>query len=288
MISARAPASTANLGPGFDAAAAALDLWNSIEVVDGPFAIEITGTGADELPRDATHLSLRAFALLADPGGFSFRFVNRIPLERGLGSSAAAIGLGLVAGAQAAGRIVDLDELLALGARFEAHVDNLAAVLHGGVSAAWRSAGTPHARRIADDMPAVPVAVVPSSRTATVAARAALPEVVDHADAAETAGAAFLLGAAIAAGDADLLRHAFRDRLHEPFRAAGAPLLGRVAEIAGTALGVTLSGSGPTVIAWAAKAELSTVVGTLRAALGAEADVLPLAIAREGAAASAQ
>ena len=100
MIVARAPASPANLGPGFDAAAAALDLWNHVEIEEGTFAVEIDGEGAGELPRDASHLAVQAFALLTPPTAYRFRFTNAIPLERGLGSSAAAIGLGLVAGAQ--------------------------------------------------------------------------------------------------------------------------------------------------------------------------------------------
>src|SRR5918912_2847354 len=97
-IRVRAPASTANLGPGFDCAAAALDLWNEVEVDEnGAVAtIEIEGEGADELPRDGRHLTLRAFAQFAPPERCRFRFVNRVPLERGLGSSAAAIALGLV------------------------------------------------------------------------------------------------------------------------------------------------------------------------------------------------
>jgi len=88
-----APASTANLGPGFDTAAAALELWNEVTVEEGT-GVAIEGEGASELPRDASHLTLRAFALFAPPERFRFSFVNRVPLERGLGSSAAAIAMG--------------------------------------------------------------------------------------------------------------------------------------------------------------------------------------------------
>jgi homoserine kinase len=282
VIVARAPASTANLGPGFDAAAAALDLWNTVEIDHGPFAVELDGEGADELPRDASHLALQAFALLTSPAAYRFRFTNAIPLERGLGSSAAAIGLGLVAGAAAGGHTLALEDLLALGGRLESHIDNLAAVLIGGVCIAWRDDGL-RVRRIADDMPAAAIAVIPSVRTSTVASRGALPESVRHADAAVSAGAAMLLGAAVAAGDAELLRHAFRDRLHEPFRAAGAPLLERVRHLAPEAVGVTLSGSGPTVIAWTDPSDRDRVVARLASELGTAAHAVPLAIAREGA-----
>lgn len=285
MIVARAPASTANLGPGFDAAAAALDLWNHAEIEPGAFAVEIDGEGAGELPRDATHLAVQAFAFLAPPDAYRFRFTNSIPLERGLGSSAAAIGLGLVAGAAAAGRALDPKDLLPLGARLESHIDNLAAVLSGGVCVAWHEDG-PRVRRIADEVPADAIAIVPSERTSTAASRTALPAEVPHADAAETAGAAMLLGAAIATGDADLLRHAFRDRLHEPYRAAGAPMLDRVKRLVPEALGVTLSGSGPTVIAWVADAvDRDRAAAHLSSELGATATVLALAVAHEGAAA---
>lgn len=284
MIVARAPASTANLGPAFDAAAAALDLWNTVEIEEGGFAVEIAGEGEAELPRGLSHLAVQAFALLTPPAGLRFRFRNTIPLERGLGSSAAAIALGLVAGAAAGGHALGAEELLTLGARLESHIDNLAAVLNGGVCVAWRDDG-PRVRRIANRLPAEAIAVVPSGRTSTTASRRALPESVPHADAAVSAGAAMLLGAAIAADDAELLRHAFRDRLHEPFRGAAAPLLGRVRRLVPEALGVTLSGSGPSVIAWVDAGDQARVAARLTSELGATAKVLPIAIAREGASA---
>ena len=277
MIRAAAPASTANLGPGFDAAAAALDLWNelTVEPADG-LVVEIEGEGADELPRDASHLTLRAFAVHAPVDGRRFRFVNRIPLERGLGSSAAAVALGLVAGAAAAGT----EPALADGAELEGHVDNLAAALLGGVALSWRNGTGPHARRVAATLPLVPVLAIPPTRTNTARSRGALPETVSHADAAATAGAAALLGAAIASGSAELLRHAFHDRLHEQYRAADAPLL---AALRGAGLDATLSGSGPSVVAWADPARTSEVADAVAAACPPSTTVLPLRVAREGA-----
>lgn len=266
MTRVLAPASTANLGPGFDAAAAALDLWNEVVVEPGGFAVEIEGEGAGELPRDPSHLALRAFSLFAPVEQHRFSFLNRIPLERGLGSSAAAIALGLVAGAAATGRDARPSELLAAGVHLEGHADNLAAALLGGVTVAYDGPG---AARISDGMPLSPVLVVPAVRTNTAASREALPDEVSHADAAATAGAAVLLGAAIASGDADLLRAAFRDRLHEPFRATS--LFLDLRERYGS---VTLSGSGPSVVVW-------TSNGTVVEAAGAQ--VLPLAISPRGA-----
>jgi homoserine kinase len=278
-----APASTANLGPGFDAAAAALDLWNEVVVEEGPFSVEIEGEGADELPRDVSNISLRAFALFAQPEKYSFRFTNRIPLERGLGSSAATVALGLVAGAAVVGQATTPDELLALGERFEGHADNLAAVIFGGVCLTWQRNGHPHAHRIAADMPVAPVLAIPSTRTSTAASRNGLPFTIKHDDAAKNAGAATLLGAAIVAGDAELLRDAFHDRLHEQYRHDSAPLLRELQSHAPAgAIGVTLSGSGPSVVVWADKRRTEEVVAALQHSL-ADTKVLPLAVAEKGA-----
>jgi homoserine kinase len=278
-----APASTANLGPGFDAAAAALDLWNELVVEEAPFAVAIEGEGAEELPRDASHLALRAFAHFAPVDRYRFSFVNRIPLERGLGSSAAAIAVGLVAGAAVTGKDVQPAELLAVGTRLEGHSDNLAAALYGGVCLTWQRNGAPEASRVADRLPAALVLAVPGERTNTAAARDALPATVEHADAAVTAGAATLLGAAIASGDLDLLRAAFADRIHEQYRAANAPLFGALRERAPAgAVGVTLSGSGPSVVVWTRPDRAADVQRDLEASLD-NATVLPLSVAQEGA-----
>jgi homoserine kinase len=241
----RAPATSANLGPGFDSAAVALELWNELEVSDGDTVV-VEGEGAGELPEDETNLAVRAYALAASPAGKRFRFVNRIPLGSGLGSSAAAIALGLVAAAPEA----PAEELLRLGLELEAHADNLAAALTGGVTLTWEG----RIARVADDLPLAPVVVIPATRTDTGEARAALPGAISHADAAHTAGRAALLGAALAAGDAEWMAAALDDRLHEPYRPS--PLLAAIrAELPRGAAGATLSGSGPTVVVWARDAE---------------------------------
>jgi homoserine kinase len=235
-VRVRAPASTANIGPGFDCAAAALDLWNELEVSEG-------GGGAD-----LDHLGVRAFACLAPVDGLTFTFLDRIPRERGLGSSAAVIALGLTAANAVADLGLGAEELLAAGVELEGHADNLAAVLAGGVCLTWDAKIV----RLGDTAPAVPVALVPDSTVSTAAARAALPESVPHADATFTAGRATLLGAALASGSGELFANALADRIHEPYRADGAPLLAAVREQPPSgALGSTLSGSGPTVIVWA-------------------------------------
>src|SRR5262249_16696962 len=140
------------------------------------------------------------------------------------------------------------EELLAAGLELEGHADNLAPALAGGVclTVGGRIA------RIADDVPGVPIALVPDATVSTAEARPALPGTVPHGDAAFTVGRASLLGAALAEGSADLFAAALDDRLHEPYRSVHAPLLEAVrAEPPEEALGVTLSGSGPTVVVWA-------------------------------------
>jgi homoserine kinase len=238
----RAPATSANLGAGFDCAGVALDLWNELELTDGD-GVVVEGEGAGELPADSSNLAVRAYALLADPAGKRFRFTNRIPLESGLGSSAAAIALGLCAAAPAT---TTDEELLGLGLTLEPHADNLAAALAGGVTLTWDG----RIARIASTLPLRPVALIPATRVATAAAREALPSQVSHEDAAFTLARAALLGAAAASGRADLFRAALDDRLHEPYRESSL-----VAELRAdppeSAQGATLSGSGPTVVVWA-------------------------------------
>ena len=270
----RAPATTANLGPGFDCAGAALELWNEVEISDASSGLSVDST---QTPPD--HLALRAFARLHPTDGLSFSFTDRIPRERGLGSSAATVALGLVAGALVAGREPDPEELLRLGVDLEGHPDNLAAALAGGVCLTWDGS----IARIADRLPGEPIAVIPAERVGTAEARAALPAEVPHADAAHTAGRATLLGAAIASGSAELFAAALDDRLHEPYRAANAPLLAAVRDdLPEGALGATISGSGPTVIVWARPDAVDDCAAALAARFPA-AQALPLPIATRGA-----
>lgn len=282
MISVRAPATTANLGPGFDCAALALDLWDELEVSEG-LGVEVSGEGAGEIPESADHLGVRAFALLASPEGRRFRFVNRIPLERGLGSSAATIALGLTAGALAAGRALEPEEALALGFPLEGHADNLAAALAGGVCLAWLSDGSRRIARLAGGLPLATLALVPEGRVKTSEARGALPQNVSHLDASFTTARAALLGAGLACGSAELLAAAFADLLHEPYRAASAPLLEAVrSRLPQGAVGVTLSGSGPSVIVWTRPEATEACAAELRGRFP-EARVIPLAVSPTGA-----
>jgi len=266
----RAPATAANLGPGFDVAGVAFDLWNEVEVGEGNGRV------------DEDNLVVQAFARFASPQGRSFTFVERIPRERGLGSSASAVALGLVAGALAAGVDPSADELLEAGVDLEGHPDNLAAALAGGVCLTWDG----RIARVADDLPAVAVAVIPQTRVLTANARGLLPQAVPHEDAVFSAAHAALLGAALAAGSPALFAASAADRLHEPYRAADAPHLAAIrADLPAGALGAALSGSGPTVLVWAERARKDNVVRELAARFpGYEVLHLPVTTTGAGAA----
>ena len=280
-----APATTANLGPGFDCAGAALDLWNELHVEPADFGtalVTLEGEGADELPADESHLALKAFARVLPVKRFSFRFVNRIPLERGLGSSAATVAAGVVAGLIAAGRDASLGDVLDLCLPFEGHADNLVPALEGGVCLTWKDGAHRRTRRIASSLPLDAIVVVPEGRVSTKVSREQLPEMLSHDEAAAAAAQAALLGAGVAGSDPALLAAAFQDLLHEPYRLADAPLLSQLRErpVEGSA-GVTLSGSGPSVVVWAEPYRAEGVVRELRKRL-LRAQVLPLAIADRG------
>ncbi|MDQ3889610.1 MAG: homoserine kinase [Actinomycetota bacterium] len=281
-VRVRAPATSANLGPGFDCAAVALDLWNELDVSDGD-GVEVVGEGAGNVELGPAHLGLRAFARIAPIDGKRFVFRNRIPVGRGLGSSAATVALGLVAATLSLGRWPEPEPLLRAGFDLEGHGDNLAAALAGGACLTWERDGVRRLARIALTLPLVPIAVIPDSSVETAEARAALPTAVPHADAAFTLSRAVLLGAALASGEGDLLADAFVDRLHEPYRSAGAPLLALLrAHLPVGAAGVTLSGSGPAVIVWARYDGAASCVAELRDRLPRE-EVRQLALSPFGA-----
>jgi homoserine kinase len=275
------PASSANLGPGFDCLAVALELRNEIVVQAGDgdgVSVRAEGEGAAGVPADASNLFVRAFSATgADPAGLAIEMRNRIPFARGLGSSAATIAAGVAAGLAWQGRD---DDALPQAAALEGHPDNVAAALLGGVTLAWTAPGGARALRLRGagvDF----VAVVAAGELATERARAALPAQVGHADAVHTAARAALLVAALEHGRPDALADALDDRLHEPYRAPLVPLLAAVRErLAGLpAFGATLSGAGPSVLVWCEPGAAAAVAAGLDG-LGAQA--LPLAVADRG------
>jgi homoserine kinase len=266
LVRVRAPATSANLGPGFDCAAVALDLWNELEVSEG-----------DGEP-DLDHLGVQAFARLASVEGKRFAFTDGIPRERGLGSSAAVIALGLVAAAAVEQLTASTEELLAEGVALEGHADNLAAALAGGVCLTWDG----RIARVADRLPAVPIGLVPEATVSTASARDALPAEVPHADAVFTVAHAALLGASLASESADLFADALSDRLHEPYRASGTLLESVRDRLPAGAVGATISGSGPSVIVWA-RHEAASACSEELARRYPDVRVLVLSISRKGA-----
>ena len=271
-VQVRVAATSANLGPGFDALGLALAIYDDVtaQVTDTPgLRIDVTGEGAPDVPRDESHLVVRSMRaafdrLGAEPVGLELSCVNRIPHGRGLGSSAAAIvsGLVLARALVPAGRTTfDDAELLALAARIEGHPDNVAACLLGGLTIAWTQDGA-RAVRLEPGADLRPVIFIPATSASTELARDALPERVPHADAAFNAARSALLVAALT-GTAGLLLPATQDRLHQPYRAASMPeSAALVAALREGGFAAVISGAGPSVLAFAtADSELATLFG---------------------------
>jgi homoserine kinase len=271
----RVPASSANLGPGFDCLAAALALQLELEVEEtGSFAVE------PDLPvaRGRENLCVRAFERLRPADGFTFRIRSEIPLAGGLGSSAAAI----VAGLMAADHLFELDaDLLAEATALEGHPDNVTAALYGG----FVGGADGQAARIDPPTGLEALAVVPGEAVRTRAARAALPEQVPMQDAVFNIAHAALLMLGLAKGDWDLLARGLHDRLHERHRAH---LFPRSAELAARArdlgaLGATISGAGPTVLVWCFYEQTGAVAEALTGEIDGWATLLRASFEPQGA-----
>jgi homoserine kinase len=255
-VRVRTPATSANLGPGFDTLGLALTLYDdlSARVTGDSWTVAVTGEGAGELPTDESHLVVRAMLATFDelggrPAGVAVECVNRIPQARGLGSSSAAI----VGGVQLARALVreqlDDEAALRIAARLEGHPDNVAPCLLGGFTIAWTEASGSRAVRL-DVAPGVqPTLFVPQERGLTATARAALPSAVPHADAAFNTGRAALLVHALTR-EPGLLFTATEDRLHQGYRAEAMPgTASLVAALRSVGVAAVVSGAGPTVLA---------------------------------------
>lgn len=251
------PATSANLGPAFDAMGLALGIHDVVDVRvrPGPVEVSVTGHGEGNLPTGEDHLVVRALrAGLEHAGaaqvGFGLRCHNRIPHGRGLGSSAAAVVAGLLAarGLLAEPDALDDGAILALATGFEGHPDNAAPAILGGATIAWIDRGVPHAVRVPVADQIAPAVLVPAARLATAKARAVLPPRVPHADAAHNVGRAALLVVALG-GRTDLLLPATEDRLHQAYRAdVLRPSLDVMAGLRNRGLAAVVSGAGPSVL----------------------------------------
>jgi len=256
-VHVRIPATSANLGPGFDALGLALALHNEVVAEEGDrVSVKIEGEGADRLARDGGNVVARGVKLAYEAAGRAFTgcelaCVNRIPTSRGLGSSAAAWVGGLVAGNALLGSPLSRDALLGLAARAEGHPDNVAAAIFGGLTV---SCGTPEGVT-AVTLPVTGslswVVLVPEVTSATAEARALLPRSVPREDAVFNVQRVALLLAALQAALPAALSVALEDRLHQPYRLKLFPWMPAVATAARAAgaLGCVLSGAGPSLLA---------------------------------------
>jgi homoserine kinase len=257
-VTVRVPATSANLGPGFDALGLALSLHDVVEarVTAGGLAIEVSGAGEDTAVAGEGHLVIRAmraaFGVLGgQPPGIGLRCVNAIPQGYGLGSSAGAIVAGLLAARALwpGGGGLGGDGLLQLATQLEGHPDNVAACLAGGLTIAWMSAAGAQSARLAPVAGLAPVLLVPVNPLATAEARQVLPAMVPHAEAAANSARVALLTAALTT-DPALLMAGTEDFLHQPYRAAAMPatadLVGRLRS---AGIPAVVSGAGPSVLA---------------------------------------
>ena len=263
-LSVSVPATTANLGPGFDCLGMALDLRNTLEFKYGEPGLIVEGEGRRVIMAEATNLVQKSFRRVFDELGrptpdVAVRCFNRVPLFRGLGSSATAVVGGLFAANEMSGGELTQEQLLVLAAEIEGHPDNAAAALLGGCQIVVRDRN----RLVTTEVP-LPnklglVAFIPDFDMPTAEARTLLAPTVPRTDAVYNVGRTALLVAALAQSDLDLLRVATQDRLHQPQRQAVFPAMKNLinAALGAGAHGAMLSGSGSTVLAFTSEKEMT-------------------------------
>ena len=274
----RVPASSANLGPGYDAMAAAVSLHLELEVEEtGEFSFD---PGGLEVPTDRDNLVVRAFESLHSADGIAFRLRSEIPLARGLGSSAAAIVAGLFAADHLFELALSKEEMLARATELEGHPDNVAAAIYGGFVVCGSGAeGPPFAARFDPPEGLEGIVAIPPDKVSTERAREAIPAEVPLGDAVANVSAAALLVLDIRSADLDLVSRGLRDSIHQERRRGLYPssmeIVDSVTELG--ALGATISGAGPTVLVWTTWQDAGNVVAALeeRCADWAEVRRLP-------------
>ncbi|WP_246267505.1 homoserine kinase [Nonomuraea typhae] len=260
MITVRVPATSANLGPGFDALGLALGLYDEVEaeLTGDRVQVSVEGEGEGELDLGEGHLVVRAMRKafdrmgMAQPPGIRLHCRNRIPHARGMGSSSAAIVAGILAArALGSARTFSDDEVFALATEMEGHPDNVAPCLAGCLTISWTDhGGSPHMVKLTPHARIRPVVLIPSARLSTEAARGLLPKEVPHKDAAFNAGRSALLIAALTLRpENSLLMAATEDRLHQNYRAPALPGSADLVErLRAVGVPAVVSGAGPTVL----------------------------------------
>lgn len=279
----RVPASSANLGPGYDVLAAAVSLYLELKVEEtGEFSLD---PGGLDVSTGRDNLIVRAFEALHPADGISFRLKSEIPLARGLGSSAAAIVAGLFAADHLFELALTKEEMLAKATELEGHPDNVAAAIYGGFVIC--GAGEELLRAVRFDPPSglEGIAVIPAEEVSTERAREAIPAAVPLADAVANVSAASRLVLGLQTADLDLVAAGLLDRLHQPHRRELYPrsmdLVDGAAELG--ALGATISGAGPTVLVWTTWQEAGTVAEALERRCAGWAEVRRLPFSPHGA-----
>jgi homoserine kinase len=266
------PASSANLGPGYDCMAVALDLQLEIEVVEtGEFGVVCDEI---EVPRDRSNLVVRAFEELHTADGIEFRIGGQIPLARGLGSSAAAIVAGLTAADHMFELGLDRQDVFEKANEIEGHPDNVAAAMFGGF-VVCTTGDRPEVTRIEAPEGLEGILVIPTVEVATDLAREAIPAEVPLEEAVANASSAAHLALGLSRGDFDLIARGLEDRIHQERRRHLFPRSMEVLDLAASlgAIGATISGAGPTVMVWSGWQETGTVVQALREECGEWAEV---------------
>jgi homoserine kinase len=289
IVSVSVPATSANLGPGYDALGLALEIRDFVTAQfteDNKVTVEVVGQGAGKLPTDETHLIAKTIidackAFGTEVTGLRIECKNAIPQGRGLGSSAAAIVAGLVLASELTYARASEDELLQMANAIEGHPDNVAACLLGAMTIAWlEDNGKANSVSMNVHPDVCPVLGIPQTELDTHKARGLIPESIPHVDAAFNAGRSALLVAAMI-GDPDFLLEATEDKLHQPFRAQAYPeSMELVARLREAQIAACISGAGPTVIALSTSDQVAQA-SEIIAKSGFTA--APVAVADEGA-----
>jgi homoserine kinase len=257
-VRVRVPATSANLGPGFDTLGIALSYYDDLEVTTaepGTISIEVSGEGEGKVPLDASHLVVRAiletFRRVKQPEpGLILKAVNRIPHGRGMGSSGAAVVSGIVAAKGLLEGVSDISDrlMLEIATGFENHPDNVAPALFGGLSIAWEDESGPHTKKLSVHRGVSPLVLVPTTEMSTELARSMQPDSVPHEDAVFNVSRSALLVAAMVSSP-ELLLAATEDRLHQNYRAAAMPETDALIQmLRSNSHAAVVSGAGPAVL----------------------------------------
>jgi homoserine kinase len=280
----RVPASSANLGPGYDVLAAAVSLYLELEVEEtGEFSLD---PGGLDVSTGRDNLIVRAFETLHPADGIAFRLKSEIPLARGLGSSAAAIVAGLFAADHLFELALGKEEMLVKATELEGHPDNVAAAIYGGFTICGTGEGdAPSAARFDPPSGLEGVAVIPAEEVSTERAREAIPAEIPLADAVANVSAASRLVLGLQRADLDLVAAGLVDRIHQDRRRDLYPRSMELVDDAKQlgALGATVSGAGPTVLVWTTWQEAGNVAEALEARCDGWAEVRRLPFSPHGA-----